>query len=106
MGLGAVNLVRSVDADLLCEASPVNLGAGGEPGLSCAWIALERGMHVVTPNKGPIVLAYRELVGLAKEKAFRSASTGPWPGDSPPCTLGCATCAERRSRGSRRSPTS
>ncbi len=88
MGLGAVDLVRSVDADLLCEASPVNLGAGGEPGLSCARIALERGMHVVTPNKGPIVLAYRELVGLAKEKGVSLRFDGTVAGGLPALYLG------------------
>ena len=56
-GWSAVDLVSSADAELLLEASPVNLSQGAEPGLSCIRTALRRGMHVITPNKGPMVLA-------------------------------------------------
>ncbi|HET90877.1 MAG TPA: homoserine dehydrogenase, partial [Chloroflexi bacterium] len=64
-GWTAVDLVAVEEADLLLEASPVNLHQGAEPGLTCIRTALQRGMHVVTPNKGPLVLAYRELHELA-----------------------------------------
>ena len=60
-GWPAADLIARADADLLCEASPVNLRQGAEPGLTHVRMALDRGMHVVTPNKGPLVLAYREL---------------------------------------------
>jgi homoserine dehydrogenase len=87
-GWKAVDLVRSADADLLCEASPVNLAAGGEPGLSCVRLALSRGMHVVTPNKGPIVLAYRELVDLAAAKGVSLRFDGTVAGGLPALYLG------------------
>ena len=61
-----LQMIESIDADILCEASPVNLDAGAEPGLSHVRLALEKGLHVSTPNKGPIVLAYRELMALAQ----------------------------------------
>jgi homoserine dehydrogenase len=64
-GQAAVELVAHGEADLLCEASPVNLSQGAEPGLTHIRTALERGMDVVTPNKGPLVLAYQELHALA-----------------------------------------
>jgi homoserine dehydrogenase len=61
----APDLVATAQADVLLEASPVNLEQGAEPGISCIRIALRRGMHVVTANKGPLVLAYGELHDLA-----------------------------------------
>jgi homoserine dehydrogenase len=71
-GMTGLQLIDAVDADILCEAGPVNLEAAGEPGLSHVRRALERGMHVSTPNKGPIVFAYRELIALAQEHGAQS----------------------------------
>ena len=84
----AVDLVRDIEADLLCEASPVNIEAGGEPGLSCIRTALSKGMHVVTPNKGPIVLAYRELVDLAAAHGAALRFDGTVAGGLPALYLG------------------
>ncbi len=84
----AIDLVRDIEADLLCEASPVNLQAGGEPGLSCVRTALSKGMHVVTPNKGPIVLAYRELVDLAATHGVKLRFDGTVAGGLPALYLG------------------
>jgi homoserine dehydrogenase len=50
--------------DLVLEASPVNLKTG-EPGLGVTRAALARGINVVLANKGPLVLAFRELHELA-----------------------------------------
>ena len=36
-----------------------------DAGLTHVRLALERGLHVVTANKGPMVLAYQELHDLA-----------------------------------------
>ncbi len=66
-GLGAHELVRRIQADMLIEMSPTNL-QHGEPGLGCIRAALEQGWHVVTANKGPLVLAYGELMALARSK--------------------------------------
>jgi len=66
LGSRALEMVQIVDYDVLCEATPVHLSAGAEPGLSHVRAALRRGRHVVTPNKGPIVLAWDELHQLAK----------------------------------------
>jgi len=53
-------------ADLLVELTPTNI-KDGEPGLSHIKQALTQGMDVVTANKGPIALAYDELMSLAEE---------------------------------------
>lgn len=63
--LPAAELAARAEADLLLEASPVNLETG-EPGLSCARVAISRGMGVVLANKAPLVLAFRELTQAAE----------------------------------------
>jgi homoserine dehydrogenase len=64
-GLPAAELVARADADLLLEASPVNLETG-EPGLSCVRAAIRKGMGVVLANKAPLVKAYGELTQAAE----------------------------------------
>ena len=71
-----LDFVNSVPADVLFENSPVNY-QNGEPAASYLRIALERGMHAVTANKGPVVHAYRELnrLALSKGRQFLFEST-------------------------------
>lgn len=57
-------------AGVLFENSPVNHETG-DPGLSYARMALQKGMHVVTANKGIVVHGYRELSELAAAKGLR-----------------------------------
>ncbi len=87
-GQTALELISTGEADLLCEASPVNLGRGAEPGLSHIRAALERGMHVVTPNKGPMVLAYRELHDLAARRGVQLRFDGTVAGGLPALYIG------------------
>lgn len=87
LGLSPLSLVQQVEADALCEASPVNLEHGG-PGLNCIRTALNRGMHVVTPNKGPMVLAYDELTSLAREKGVSLRFCGTVAGGLPAINIG------------------
>lgn len=62
-----LDFIHSVPADVLFENSPVN-HENGEPAVSFLRIALERGMHAVTANKGPVVHAHGELTALAAQK--------------------------------------
>ena len=87
-GMSGLDLLDAVDADVLCEAGPVNLDDGGEPGLSHVRRALERGLHVSTPNKGPIVLAYRELMSLAERSGVKLHFDGTVAGGLPAIALG------------------
>jgi homoserine dehydrogenase len=66
----ALEMIRSVDAEVVCEATYTDIKTG-EPATSHIRKALERGMHVVTSNKGPLALHYQELALLAKEKGVR-----------------------------------
>ncbi len=87
-GWTAVDLVSAAEADLLLDASPVNLKQGAEPGLTCVRTALDRGMHVVTPNKGPLVLAYQELHELAAARGVELRFDGTVAGGLPALYLG------------------
>ncbi|HUW95611.1 MAG TPA: homoserine dehydrogenase [Anaerolineae bacterium] len=84
----ASDLVTHRDADVLCEASPVNLDQGAEPGLTYIRTALKRGMHVVTPNKGPLVVAYGELHNLAEQHGVQLRFDGTVAGGLPAINLG------------------
>ncbi|HTG14392.1 MAG TPA: homoserine dehydrogenase [Blastocatellia bacterium] len=72
----SLGLIERCDADVVFETSPLN-PTDGEPAVSYIRRALERGISVVTANKGPIAFAYRELAGLAKQRAvhFRFEGT-------------------------------
>jgi homoserine dehydrogenase len=59
--------IERAGADVLIETTPTNL-IDGEPGRTHIFAALERGMEVVSANKGPIVLFYREIHEQARQK--------------------------------------
>jgi homoserine dehydrogenase len=82
------DLVARRDADVLCEASPVNLDQRGEPGLTHIRTALRRGLHVATPNKGPLVVAYQELHELAAQNGAQLRFDGTVAGGLPALYLG------------------
>lgn len=86
-GMTGLQLIEAVEADILCEAGPVNLDAGGEPALSHVCRSLEKGMHVSTPNKGPIVLAYRKLKALAQAHNVQLRFDGTVAGGLPAIAL-------------------
>ncbi len=65
--LDALTMIRQADADVLCEATWTDIRTA-EPATSHLRAALERGMHVVTTNKGPLALHYHELAALAAER--------------------------------------
>ncbi len=63
-GLTPVQMIEECGTDFLLEATPVNL-TDGEPGLGAVRTALGQGMHVVLANKGPLALAYREIIAMS-----------------------------------------
>ena len=84
-----VDALRGTACDLVLEASPVNL-RDGEPGLSATRTALECGMNVVLANKGPLVLAFRELQTLAAQKGVGLAYSATVCGALPVINIGPA----------------
>lgn len=66
----ALEGLRATCADVLVEVTPTNLH-DAEPGMGHIRMALSKGMHVVTANKGPAALAAAELVTLARHSGVQ-----------------------------------
>ncbi len=64
------DFIASCGAKVIFECTPVNYTTG-QPAVDYLRAALERGMHVVSANKGPVVHAYRELTALARAKGVK-----------------------------------
>jgi homoserine dehydrogenase len=79
-GMTGLDLARTRDAELLLEATPVNL-RDGQPGLDIVRAALKRGIPVVLANKGPLALAYAELAELSDigEETEERGRSADWP---------------------------
>lgn len=60
-------MIDQAKADVLLEATYTDIRTA-EPATSHIKYALQKGMHVVTTNKGPIALFYKELVEIADRK--------------------------------------
>ncbi len=60
-----LEVIKSIDHELVIETTPTNIETGGA-GLQNMLAAFEKGLDVVTSNKGPLTLKYRELVETAK----------------------------------------
>jgi homoserine dehydrogenase len=65
--LTAGDVIKKADYDALIEVTPTN-ALSGEPAIGYIKAALNRKKHVVTSNKGPIALAAKELLTLARKK--------------------------------------
>lgn len=83
----ALEMVRAQRADLLLEASPANM-KDGQPALGCMEAALSAGMHVVSANKAPLVLAFPRLVELARTNGVQFRFDATVAGGLPAVNLG------------------
>lgn len=86
-GVPAQDMVQTADAHLLLDASPASMETG-QPGLSCIETALLRGMHVVTANKTPLVLAFPHLQALARDHGVQLRYDATVAGGLPAVNLG------------------
>lgn len=59
--------IELAKADVVFEASSLDAQTG-QPAIEHIVAALESGAHAISANKGPLVVAYKELNALAKEK--------------------------------------
>jgi homoserine dehydrogenase len=66
----ALDLIRQAEADVMLEATYTDIKTA-EPATSHIHSALERGMHVVTTNKGPVALHYKNLEKIAQDKGVK-----------------------------------
>ena len=65
-GMEGKDILDLADYDVLIECTPTNIEDGGE-GLRNIRHALEKGKDVITVNKGPLALRFKELSDLAKK---------------------------------------
>jgi homoserine dehydrogenase len=86
-GVPALEMACTAPADLLLEASPAHL-ADGQPGLGIIEAALSRGLHVVTANKPPLVLAFPRLLALARSQGVQLRFDATVAGGLPAVNLG------------------
>ncbi|PTX58465.1 homoserine dehydrogenase [Melghirimyces profundicolus] len=62
----SLKTIRETNADTVVEVTFTNVDTG-QPAIDHCRAAFEAGKNVVTTNKGPVALAYRELSSLAAE---------------------------------------
>lgn len=63
-------MLSNKDVDMVIEMTPTDI-ADGEPGMTHIKKSLENGLHVVTANKGPILLSYKSLKSIADNRNVR-----------------------------------
>lgn len=62
--VGFENILKNKDVDMVIEMTPTNLETG-QPAMTYISKSLENGFNVITANKGPILLGYKQLNELA-----------------------------------------
>lgn len=74
-GWDSLQIIRQSNADTIVEVSYTNIETG-QPAIDYCRAAFENGKNVVTSNKGPTALAYRQLSALAAQNGVRWAFEG------------------------------
>lgn len=90
-GMDANEMLRLAEPDFLLEATPVNL-EHGNPGLSVVRSALQQGVHVIMANKGPMALAYQELIALSSASDGWGRNYQPPAGEADKPALRFSAC--------------
>ncbi len=75
IGLHLQDLLKSIEPGVLVECTPSNIKSG-EPGLSHLRQALDCGWHIVSANKGPLIVDFRGLREKAKEQGVALKISG------------------------------
>ena len=83
----ALTTITRCNADVVVEISYTNLETG-QPAINHVRAAFENGKHVVTSNKGPVALQYRELSGLAHDRNLQIGVEGTVMSGTPALHLG------------------
>jgi len=91
-GWDSLRTIRESNTDIVIEVTYTNIQTG-EPATSHIKAALKNKKHVVTTNKGPIALAYRELSELAKANGVFLRFEGTVLSGTPSLNLGLETLA-------------
>jgi homoserine dehydrogenase len=87
-----LQMIRDTEADVMVEATHTNLQTG-QPALDYCYAALDSGKHVVMANKGPIAIAYAELLERACKAKKLVRFEGTVMGGTPSIRLGMQALA-------------
>jgi homoserine dehydrogenase len=66
--LSSQEALHSLDYDVAVEMTPLDIPGRGAAAISHMRMAMERGRHAITCNKGPLAWAWRPLRDLARER--------------------------------------
>jgi homoserine dehydrogenase len=80
--LDATTVIAQSNANVIVEVSPTNF-VDAQPALDSCRAAFNAGKHVITANKGPLALAFRELNALAEQKGLYFGYEGTVMGGTP-----------------------
>ena len=70
VNMETLQVIKNCSANVLVELSTLSI-YDGEPAITHIETAFERGMHVITGNKGPIAWKYQKLRDNSKEKGLQ-----------------------------------
>jgi len=85
-GWDAIGTITNSNADVVIEATYTNIKTA-EPAYSHFKAALESGKHLVTTNKGPTALFFREVAALARAKKLHFRYEGTVMSGTPALNL-------------------
>jgi homoserine dehydrogenase len=80
--IDALQVIDSVEADVVLEFTPTNL-PDAEPGLTYIESAIKKGLNVITTNKGPLATAMPALLELAEYQRVQFRFSGTVGGGTP-----------------------
>ena len=80
--LSGVEILKNVEADVLIETTASNY-KDAEPGMTHITMAMKKGMHVISVNKGPLALAFPSLMELATYNQVMFKFSGTVGGGTP-----------------------
>ena len=100
-GWDSLETIRASGADAVVEVTVTDLETG-EPAISHCRAAFEAGAHLVTSNKGPVALKWRELASEADARGVQLRFEGTVMSGTP--VLSTAAEALARYRGSFKTP--
>ncbi len=91
-GWDSLRVIRDSCAETVVEATFTDIETG-EPALSHFRAAFESGRHLVTTNKGPVALCYRELANMAEKRGVQFLFEGTVMSGTPVLNLVTRTLA-------------
>ncbi|MFB5604338.1 MAG: homoserine dehydrogenase [Candidatus Nitrosomaritimum aestuariumsis] len=80
--MSGIDIIKNLEADVLIETTASNY-KDAEPGMTHITMAMKKGMHVISVNKGPLALAFPSLLELATYNQVLLKFSGTVGGGTP-----------------------